>query len=279
MVLVELFDGALQRQRLTRLLQALHEIGGSGKQNPVAVRDERVAEGGAEVRLPRAARAEQQDRATTVDPSVAGGERRHVGTAQHRHRGKIETVQRFAGWQAGFEQMSLDAPLITFGKLQLGEGSEQPCRRPTFTIGPLGEALPHRGNRRQPQFAQQQRQPRGQVERALDLIAETGVTVGIAANDESPIAAAARKVARLLGDLETYVSGQSNIIIDYATARRREEPISTAITESTVQWLVHWRMNAQQQMRWSPRGAHLMLKVRTSVVNGTLNRDYAIAER
>jgi hypothetical protein len=29
-------------------------------------------------------------------------------------------------------------------------------------------------------------------------------------------------VARLLGDLETYVSGQSNIIIDYATARRRE---------------------------------------------------------
>jgi hypothetical protein len=86
-------------------------------------------------------------------------------------------------------------------------------------------------------------------------------------------------VARLLGDLETYVSGQSNIIIDYATARRHEEPISAAITESTVQWLLHRRMNAQQQMRWSPRGAHLMLKVRTSVVNGTLSRDYAVAER
>src|SRR5271156_1058875 len=95
----------------------------------------------------------------------------------------------------------------------------------------------------------------------------------------SPIVTAARKVARLLGDLETYVSGQSNIVIDCATARRREEPISTAITESTVQWLLHRRMNAQQQMRWSPRGAHLMLKVRTSVVNGTLDRDYAVAER
>ena len=70
------------------------------------------------------------------------------------------------------------------------------------------------------------------------------------------------------------------MIIDYATARRREEPISTAITESAVQWLLHRRMNAQQQMRWSPRGAHLlMLKVRTSVVNGTLDRDHAIAER
>ena len=43
------------------------------------------------------------------------------------------------------------------------------------------------------------------------------------------------KVTRLLGELETYVCGQSDIIIDYATARRREEPISTAVTESTVQ--------------------------------------------
>jgi hypothetical protein len=119
----------------------------------------------------------------------------------------------------------------------------------------------------------------GQVKRALDLIAETVAAMNVAAGDKSPIAAAARKVARLLGDLETYVSGQSDIIIDYAPTRRREEPISTAITESTVQWLLHRRMNAQQQMRWSPRGAHLMLKVRTTVVNGTLNRDYGVAER
>ncbi|MEA2726816.1 MAG: hypothetical protein QOF70_1291 [Acetobacteraceae bacterium] len=54
----------------------------------------------------------------------------------------------------------------------------------------------------------------------------------------SLMSAPACKVARHLGDLATYVSGKSNIIIDYATARRREEPISTAITESTVQWLL-----------------------------------------
>src|ERR1700754_5177206 len=108
--------------------------------------------------------------------------------------------------------------------------------------------------------------------RALDLIAETVVTMNARADDTAAVAPAARKVGRLLGDLETHVSGQSNIIIDYATARRREEPISTAITESTVQWLLHRGMNSQQQMRCSPRGAHLMLKVRTSVVNGTLDR-------
>jgi len=120
----------------------------------------------------------------------------------------------------------------------------------------------------------------GQVKRALDLIGETLVTLDTtAAAVWSPVAATAAKVARVLRELERYVSGQSELIIDYATARRRDEPISTATTESTVQWLLHRRMNAQQQMRWSPRGAHLMLKVRTAVMNRTLERDHATAER
>jgi hypothetical protein len=38
-------------------------------------------------------------------------------------------------------------------------------------------------------------------------------------------------------------------------------------------------MGANQQMRWSSRGAHLMLKVRTSVMNRTFKEDYAAAER
>jgi hypothetical protein len=75
------------------------------------------------------------------------------------------------------------------------------------------------------------------------------------------------------------VATHAPLIIDYAAARHDAEPISTAPTKSTVQWLLHRRMGANQQMRWSPRGAHLMLKVRTAVANGTLERDYAVAER
>jgi hypothetical protein len=118
----------------------------------------------------------------------------------------------------------------------------------------------------------------GQVRRGLELIAETMATLEATAEPTSPTATVALKVAGLLGELETYVCGQSDIMIDYATARRREEPISTALTESTVQWLLHRRMNAQQQMRWTPRGAHLMLKVRCAVMNGTLEHDHALAE-
>ena len=75
----------------------------------------------------------------------------------------------------------------------------------------------------------------GQVARALDLIGESLVTLDGVANGKELAAAAARKVARLLRDLETYICGQSDITIDYATARRQDDPISTAVTESTVQ--------------------------------------------
>jgi len=34
------------------------------------------------------------------------------------------------------------------------------------------------------------------------------------------------------------------------------------------------RMVKKQQMRWSPRGAHLLLQIRTRVLNDTLADDY-----
>jgi hypothetical protein len=117
----------------------------------------------------------------------------------------------------------------------------------------------------------------GQVRRALDLIGETLVILEATAT--APEATAAGKVAAVLATLETYVAGQAELIIDYATARHSEDPISTAATESTVQWLLHRRMGASQQMCWSPRGAHLMLKVRTSVVNDNFEEECRIAER
>ena len=116
----------------------------------------------------------------------------------------------------------------------------------------------------------------GQVRRALELIGET-----LAWLESMPEAAptAAMKAAALLRGLETYVSGRADLIIDYAEARRRGGPISTATTEAAVQWLLHRRMGSGQQMRWSPRGTHLMLKVRTAVANGTLAADHVAAER
>jgi hypothetical protein len=52
------------------------------------------------------------------------------------------------------------------------------------------------------------------------------------------------------GQLETCVCGQSDIIIDYATARRREEPISTAVTESTEHDHAVIERRARRPFRW-----------------------------
>ena len=116
----------------------------------------------------------------------------------------------------------------------------------------------------------------GQTERALVLIGDT--LTDLDALVEAADNRQARKVVTLLRALETYVVGQGELIIDYAAARHRGEPISTATTESTLQRLLHRRMGANQQMRWSPRGAHRMLKVRSAVMNGTLAADHADAE-
>jgi hypothetical protein len=42
------------------------------------------------------------------------------------------------------------------------------------------------------------------------------------------------------------------------------------VTEGTANFLVNRRMNKAQQMRWSRRGADLLLQVRCAVYNGRL---------
>ena len=113
------------------------------------------------------------------------------------------------------------------------------------------------------------------MRRTLDLIGET---LAWLEGRAGAAPAAAAKVTASLRGLETYASGQAGLIIDCAKARRNGEPISTATTEGAVRWLLHRRMGANQQMRWSPRGAHRMLQVRTAVANGTLAADHVAAE-
>ena len=114
----------------------------------------------------------------------------------------------------------------------------------------------------------------GQTGRALRLIQRTLAAVKAKAEQKTAAARSAAKLTKALIALETYVSGLADLIIDYASARLDDEPFFTSPTEGAVQWLLHRRMGAQQQMRWSPRGAHLMLQVRTAIVNGTFDEDH-----
>jgi hypothetical protein len=74
--------------------------------------------------------------------------------------------------------------------------------------------------------------------------------------------------------LDGYLTGQSNWLVNYAERHRAGLRVGTAITEGTANFLVNRRMNKSQQMRWSRRGADLLLQVRCAVYNSTLGSGF-----
>ena len=63
-------------------------------------------------------------------------------------------------------------------------------------------------------------------------------------------------------------------LVNDAERHRAGLRVGTAITEGTVNFLGNRRMNKSQQMRWSRRGADLLLQVRCAVYNGTLGFNF-----
>ena len=85
--------------------------------------------------------------------------------------------------------------------------------------------------------------------------------------------APSRKLWTALHALDGYLTGQSAWLVNYAERHRAGLRVGTAITEGTANFLVNRRMNKSHQMRWSRRGADLLLQVRCAVYNGTLGFD------
>ena len=86
--------------------------------------------------------------------------------------------------------------------------------------------------------------------------------------------APSRKLWTALRALNRYLIGQSAWLVNYAERHRAGLRVGTAITEGTANFLVNRRMNKSQQMRWSRRGADLLLQVRCAVYNGTLSAEF-----
>ena len=86
--------------------------------------------------------------------------------------------------------------------------------------------------------------------------------------------ASSRKFWTALRALNKYLIGQSAWLVNYAERHREGLRVGTSITEGTANFLVNRRMNKSQQMRWSRRGADLLLQVRCAVYNGTFGSDY-----
>ena len=77
---------------------------------------------------------------------------------------------------------------------------------------------------------------------------------------------------------ETYLTNNRAFLSNYGERHRQGKTISTAFVESAVNQVISKRFVKKQQMRWAEAGAHLLLQIRTQVLNGdwrgTLSRWY-----
>ena len=83
-----------------------------------------------------------------------------------------------------------------------------------------------------------------------------------------------RKLRRAVGRVDSYLRSQSAWLVNYAERHRAGLRVGTSITEGTANFLVNRRMNKSQQMRWSRRGANLLLQVRCAVYNGAFGSGF-----
>ena len=79
------------------------------------------------------------------------------------------------------------------------------------------------------------------------------------------------KLDRGVRELQTYIENNKAFIPNYGEKYRQGETITTAFVESTVNQVISKRMVKKQSMGWTPRGAHLLLEVRTRVLNDELD--------
>ena len=105
----------------------------------------------------------------------------------------------------------------------------------------------------------------GNTFRALQSVED--LLMDIDAEDPTP---KQRKLLRKLEEFETYIRNNAGFIPNYGERWRYGDTISTAFVESTINQVVSRRMVKKQQMRWSQRGAHFLLQVRTRVLNAEL---------
>jgi hypothetical protein len=106
----------------------------------------------------------------------------------------------------------------------------------------------------------------GNVYRALQLVEdlECDLDSGVDRTERET------KLLKAVSEFHHYIEVNRAFIPNYGDRYRHGETITTSFAESTVNQVVSKRMVKKQQMRWTQRGAHLLLQVRTQVLNDDL---------
>lgn len=82
------------------------------------------------------------------------------------------------------------------------------------------------------------------------------------------------KLKKAVKEFQTYIENNAAMITNYGERYRNGEAIATGFVESAVNQIIAKRFVKKQQMRWTKRGAHLLLQVRVKVLNNELQENF-----
>jgi acyl carrier protein phosphodiesterase len=85
---------------------------------------------------------------------------------------------------------------------------------------------------------------------------------------------ASTKLAKSVREFYGYIKTNQEFIPNYGERYRYGEAIATGFVEGAVNQVVSKRMVKKQQMRWTKQGAHLLLQVRSQVLNNDLRATF-----
>jgi hypothetical protein len=105
---------------------------------------------------------------------------------------------------------------------------------------------------------------------------EAGISIDILEwmLDNDDLSAKRRRLLKGLRDFRIYITTNAQLIPNYGERWRYGEAIATGFVESTVNQVVSKRLVKRHQMKWSPRGAHLVLQTGTRVLNDELRQTF-----
>jgi hypothetical protein len=109
----------------------------------------------------------------------------------------------------------------------------------------------------------------GKVDRALKILDELAYALDVEGGSPKQ-----RKLLKAVRAFEAYVSNNRAFIPNYGERYREGKIISTAFVESAVNQGVSKRFVKNQQMRWTKKGAHLLLQGRTQVLDERLEATF-----
>jgi hypothetical protein len=110
----------------------------------------------------------------------------------------------------------------------------------------------------------------GNVYRARDRIEDT---LGFL-DSEEVVGDNLPKLRKALEEFDQYITTNQARIPNYGERWRNEEAIATGFVESAVNQIVSKRFVKKQQMQWTKKGAHLLLQVRTQVLDNRLEETF-----